>query len=106
MSTNSRGRTTAERGYGRAHQQRRAQLAPIVRSGRATCWRCGKQIGANEPWDLGHDDHDRSIYRGPECRRCNRGTMKRASHSRRRRHVHIRTTQAVALRFFDTSKKP
>ena len=23
-------------------------------------------------WDLGHDDYDRSIYRGPEHARCNR----------------------------------
>jgi hypothetical protein len=35
---------------------------------------------ADEPWDLGHDDHDRSITRGPEHRdRCNRAAAGRSS---------------------------
>ena len=70
------GRTTA-RGYGTAHQRRRRQLARRVKAGDVVCWRCQLPISPDEPWDLGHDDKDRSITRGPEHRRCNRAT---ASH--------------------------
>jgi hypothetical protein len=38
------------------------------------CARCGERIEPGEPWDLGHDDVDRSRYTGPEHRRCNRST--------------------------------
>jgi hypothetical protein len=65
-------RTTA-RGYGWSHQLRRKRLEPFVAAGHATCWRCGHQILPAEPWDLGHDDEDRTRYRGPEHRSCNRG---------------------------------
>ena len=68
---------TVRRGYGRAHRELRARLAPIVARGRTVCWRCGFVIAKGEPWDLGHDDHDRSIYRGPEHRDCNRATAGR-----------------------------
>lgn len=61
----SQGSTDA-RGYGNRHQRLRKQLEPIVRSGQAVCWRCGEKIGADQRWDLGHDDEDRRVYRGPE----------------------------------------
>jgi hypothetical protein len=32
------------------------------------CWRCGGWVNPSIPWHLGHDDVDRSIYRGPEHR--------------------------------------
>lgn len=66
--------STADRGYGYDHQKLRATVKPQVEAGRATCWRCGGRISPHEPWDLGHDDDDRSRYRGPEHRGCNRAT--------------------------------
>ena len=73
--------TKAQRGYGRDHDRLRRALAPIVEAGRATCWRCGLPIQPGDPWDLGHDDYNRSITRGPEhAYTCNRSAAGRASH--------------------------
>ena len=58
--------TPAERGYGPEHRALRAQWAPLVATGNVKCWRCGDYIAAGAPFDLGHDDMDRSKYRGPE----------------------------------------
>ena len=66
--------TTSQRGYGRGHRALKKHLEPVVAAGLARCWRCGEPIDKDEPWDLGHDDHDRSRYRGPEHRACNRAT--------------------------------
>lgn len=75
------GRTTS-RGYGTAHQQLRAFWQPLVTTGTVTCWRCQQPITPTEPWDLGHDDTDRTLYRGPEhANRCNRAA---AGHNRTR----------------------
>lgn len=71
----SRRGTTASRGYGARHQRDRARWRPKVTAGLVTCWRCGNVIEPDEDWDLGHDDFDRSITRGPEhANRCNRST--------------------------------
>jgi hypothetical protein len=59
------GRTTA-RGYGTHHRGLRAWWAPRVARGNINCWRCGHPIRTGQAWDLGHDDHDRTKYRGPE----------------------------------------
>ena len=73
--------TRQARGYGTTHDRLRRALTPIVDAGRATCWRCGLPITPGEPWDLGHDDHDRSITRGPEhAYTCNRSAAGRAAH--------------------------
>lgn len=65
-------RKTAERGYDGPHQRERARWRPKVEAGLVDCARCTKWIQPGTPWDLGHDDHDRSIYTGPEHERCNR----------------------------------
>lgn len=72
---------TTQRGYGWQHQQLRAKVKTQVDQGTEHCWRCGKWLNPDEPWDLGHDDKDRTIYRGPECRPCNRATNGRIHHT-------------------------
>lgn len=74
--------TSAQRGYGYKHQKLRKRVARQVARGEAYCWRCleeGKTkeeawISPDSNWDLGHDDIDRSLYRGPEHASCNRAT--------------------------------
>jgi hypothetical protein len=76
------GGTTA-RGYGAAHQALRRRLAPDVTAGNVACWRCGQPIQPGQPWDLGHDDADRSQYRGPEHRAHNRAAGARKGNQMR-----------------------
>lgn len=66
----SNGNTT-ELGYGWTHQQKRAEYQKVVDAGAGECWRCGKPINPGDEWHLGHDDHDRTKYRGIECPPCN-----------------------------------
>jgi hypothetical protein len=68
---------SAQRGYGYAHQRRRRLWAPRVERGDVQCSRCGELIVPGEPWDLGHDDDDRTVYTGPEHQACNRATAGR-----------------------------
>lgn len=63
----------AKDGYGYDHRKIRAGLEDQMRrDGYLTCWRCGEPIHPGDEWHLGHDDHDRTIWRGPEhARKCN-----------------------------------
>lgn len=62
------------------HQQMRALWVAAVATGQAECWRCHDPLAPGQPFDVGHDDHDRTIYRGPECLPCNRSTSTRRKH--------------------------
>lgn len=62
--------SSAERGYGTAHQRLRRQLMAKWRPG-DPCARCGRPMWDKKAIDLGHTD-DRTGYRGLEHSFCNR----------------------------------
>lgn len=63
---------TTQRGYGAEHQRLRRQYVDQLREGEVLeCWRCFGPIYDEADMHVGHDDHDRSITRGPEHRLCN-----------------------------------
>lgn len=63
---------TGARGYGNAHQKKRAAYArDLARAGTLPCARCHLPIHHGDQWDLGHTD-DRSGYQGIEHVACNR----------------------------------
>jgi hypothetical protein len=68
---------SAARGYGKDHRQLRKQWSERVAAGTVPCARCGHLIAPGDPWDLGHDDTDRTKYCGPEHASCNRATASR-----------------------------
>lgn len=71
--------------YPWAHWQERQRLKPIVAQGTTVCARAAlgqclmpkPVILPGQPWDLGHPDHDRTRWSGPEHRRCNRAAAAR-----------------------------
>lgn len=64
--------TTTERGYGAEHQRLRKHYVGLLLAGEVLeCWRCFEAITDPDDMHVGHDDHDRSITRGPEHRLCN-----------------------------------
>ena len=70
--------------YGPEYRKVRAQWAPMVAQGQVTCWRCGEFIPVGAAWDLGHDDGNAGVIRGPEHARCNRGAAARKVNAMRR----------------------
>jgi hypothetical protein len=71
--------SSTARGYDSRHERLRAEWGQLIATGFVHCVRCGLPIGRDEPWDLGHDDFDRSRHTGPEHEACNAAT---ASHHR------------------------
>jgi len=71
-------RGTFHQRYGSEHGRVREEWRPKVEAGEVDCWRCGERIKPRDKWDLGHDDMDRTKYKGPEHRRCNRATKTHA----------------------------
>jgi hypothetical protein len=78
--------TTTQRGYGAQHQAERKRWSPLVDAGLVICWRCNTLIQPGTHWDLGHDDHDRTRYQGPEHRRCNRSAAATQGNKQRGRY--------------------
>jgi DNA-directed RNA polymerase subunit RPC12/RpoP len=80
------------------HKQQVAAVKALVASGRAFCWRCGRHLPPGSKAHAGHDDHDRSRYRGAECPPCNLSAAARkgARIVNRRRHARrVRRIQGV-----------
>lgn len=92
-------KSTAARGYGGEHAKLRKRITELVESGGAVCWRCGQLIVPRKirrkdgrlvsNWHLGHDDNDRTVYRGPEHERCNIGAVSRNKARRNRRRPRV-----------------
>lgn len=94
--------STNQRGYGSAHQRLRAKWAPQVKAGQVNCWRCQQPIHPGQQWDLGHDDHDRGHYRGPEHARAKDCTAGGNRATAGRRQPRRKGPPPAALAFFDT----
>lgn len=75
--------TRQQRGYDAAHDRLRADYQRRMDAGESfTCWRRGPRCTVTidpKRWRLGHDDIDRTKYRGPECVPCNQATAGRIS---------------------------
>ena len=77
--------TRTDRGYGPQHQALRTHWQQRINAGELVpCWRCADTdtphlIRPGDTWHLGHDDHDRTITRGPECWQGNLSAAGRAS---------------------------
>jgi len=74
--------TRQARGYDAAHDREAKHWRDKVRAGELVlCWRCGLPITNPDDCHLGHDDHDRSVTRGPEHGRdCNLRAAGKARH--------------------------
>jgi hypothetical protein len=68
---------TVARGYGANHKRLRQLVGAEGRDRRRLVCPLRPPDRSRRAWDLGHVDHDRSRYAGPEHRRCNRSTASR-----------------------------
>lgn len=71
MAGRSRSKPRKERGYGADHVRRTRVWRRKIDAGGVECWRCGQPIPPGAAFHLGHDDDDRSVYRGAEHPLCN-----------------------------------
>jgi hypothetical protein len=71
------------------HQAQVAAVKAAVASGTAHCWRCGKHLPPGSKAHAGHDDHDRTVYRGPECPACNLRTAARKGNRMRNAQAQV-----------------
>jgi len=79
-------RTQRERGYDAGFVAERKRWQARLNTGALIlCWRpkCRRRID-RERWHLGHDDHDRTLIRGPECPPCNLAAAARKANAQRR----------------------
>ena len=84
MSSTDLRKRLQNRKYGTAaHKRAKREFGMIVRAGLGICVRCGEPIGADEPFDVGHDDIYPDITRGPEHVACNRSAPHRNVTSRK-----------------------
>lgn len=93
-----------------AEQARRAQYASRehrdavkavkaqVAAGNAHCWRCGRYLPPGSKVHAGHDDHDRTVYRGPECAPCNlKAAARKGNRISNAKRVWVRSPPAAPL---------
>lgn len=83
----------------RQHRElRRTIQARIDRGEPVACWRCHHQIHPGQPWHLGHDDNDRTIYRGAEHPGCNvKAAARKGARVANARRKGLRTVTRRAL---------
>ena len=72
--------TTLGRTASQHTAESRAWKRKVAAGEPVTCWRCREPITDPLDLDLGHDDYDRSIVRGPEHASCNRSAAGKSSH--------------------------
>lgn len=69
--------------YDAGHRADRRDWQRRINQGEhVTCWRCGKPITPDTPWDLGHNRN--RTDRKPECWPCNRATKTHRARERAR----------------------
>ncbi len=59
------------------HRAKVKEYKALQAAGIASCWRCGQWLAPGMEMHAGHDDYDRTVYRGPECGTCSRNTAAR-----------------------------
>lgn len=69
------------------HKRLRAHYKRLVANGSEYCWRCSRRIDPRSAWHLGHDDNDRTLYRGAEHAQCNIRAAARSGWEAQQRRV-------------------